>query len=180
MGACAHDAAPPPSTPVRAAPVAPDVAQWVHSERMRGPKTSNRGTAMALFRVPRQGPSAGTTVVPGSCALGLRSFLPTPAPVTSTVFAVDAEGALLRHVAERWTAVAAREPLPPLELLLGFTAATSPLELLAKGPGFDDYWLLTVADAEVSSVDPVDPARLPQFADRSSFRRHYDTRQCLA
>ncbi len=154
-----------------------DLERWVAGEPMRGPKTRNRGAAMALLQIPRRGDVEHGTPVSGSCGLDLRSVLPVP-PGPAAVFGVDSNGALHRHADARWESITADFPLPVLGRLLGYDAPTSPVELLAVGL-HEQLWSLTIADTVLVDAHLVDPAADARLVDRATFRRHFDTRQCL-
>ncbi|MEM9454252.1 MAG: hypothetical protein AAGF11_08745 [Myxococcota bacterium] len=68
--------------------------------------------------------------------------------------------------------------VPPVGVLLGFEAATSPLVMLVEQKEQNTLWSLTVVGAEITDVARL-PARRPTFADRQSFLEQYDVGRCV-
>jgi hypothetical protein len=195
--ACYRDPAPQPPLPPEATPEVPDVTEWFLGERVRGPKTSNRGIALGLLTIeatpdsknaktsthatppaiPTSQPTAEQkaegTLRPGSCAPGLVSFLPEPGRPNMWL-GVDDSGQLLRYFAERWSPVRSKVPLPRLVALLGFDGPS--LLVVASHHHGEQLALLTFSGKVVTNHQIVDPASL---GDRQAVLQRYRGGRCL-
>lgn len=171
--------APPPAPPPDPPSVA-EVVEWLVGEQLRGPKTSNRGTNVGIVTIPLAlGYVPPDTLVPGSCAPELVSFIPVPG-TAGEYLAVDAAGQLFRLAGGEWSAVQSEVELRPIAKLLGFQITTDPSraarELLVyeKDDGAQ-LWQLTLVGGVVVGRSTVD---LATFTKRAAALERFDSRRC--
>jgi len=167
------------------------VIGWVREIR-RDVQLGPNKSSVALFLVParreRAKGVAPSCLEPKAKPTDLIKIL--PAPGFESIFANDSEGRLLRLERRAWVWVEVPLPrgTPPIEALLGFPLATSPLELVVAVRSHDqsELWTLVLANEEVTQAGPTDTSGL-EYVDAVAFLRGHhtpwcreDDRDCLA
>lgn len=169
---------PSSTAPSAKAPHIAEVIEWLAGERVRGTRDPNRDTPFGILTYHvATAESAKPPRRPETCHPGLVGFIPTPER-TGVWFGVDLSGALLRYAGAGWSPVSTEVAIPPIDALLAFEAATSPLELLVVvGEGRSQRIVrLTIADDRVIATEAVD---LRIFSDERAALQRFDSGRCV-
>ncbi len=169
---------PPSSSPPTANFTAAEIIEWLLGERVRGPKTSNRGNSVGIVSYDLSGAEPTTTVVPNSCAPDLLQII-SARERAGTRFALDQSGGLFRLTDSGWWPVSSPTPLPLLDGLLGFRNNPSSLELLVHTPGEQHELTLLTFDGDDVAIVVVEPVDLATFHNRGETLQRFDSGRCL-
>lgn len=155
-----------------------NIVTWVVGERERTVRTDPRGVSLGLLLVEPVLQAAPTTKpLPESCARELQALHPAPG-MPGTVFLAGADRTLWRYAEGRLVELSLDTYVPPIVHILGFRAATSPLEMLVEERNREQLWSLTIADDRVVHSKPVSDD--PSFIDHDDFFKAYDVGRCRA
>lgn len=181
LAACPqHGPTTPPTPPPPARLTAQDVTELVRDipKDIRSPRA--RSDVMLFKLRPRPARPEGP---PEPCnepltdPATIRTILPTPD--FGELFASGSNGSLLRRVERAWEPVPLPGGTPPIVALVGFVAATSPLELVVDvGDDRAELWTLTLEGTTVSRAGPTDMSG-PEYLGEIAFLRGHDTPRCL-
>ncbi len=170
---------PPASTPASAT----EIMRWVRTPRRDIPLGSRAGD-VSLFVIPRTARGAARSPVPDPpCPEPVTEpaniVTLIPAPGSTELFASDDAGSLLRREGRVWTVVPLPVGTPPIESLLGFVKAASPLELVVgvRTGHESELWTLTMAGPTVVGAGPTIMDG-PEYASAVEFFRAHDTPVC--
>ena len=163
---------------------ATEIMRWVRKPRRDIPLGPRAGD-VSLFVIPRLERAGSTAAAAAAASCPEPITEPAnivtliPAPGVAELFASDDDGSLLRREGRTWTAVPLPEGTPPIESLLGFVKAASPLELVVgvRTGHESELWTLIVAGPAVVEAGPT-ILDGPEYASAVEFFRAHDTPVC--
>ncbi|MEM9455717.1 MAG: hypothetical protein AAGF11_16160 [Myxococcota bacterium] len=157
---------------------AAEVTSWVR-EIKRDIHPGPRASSVSLFVIPRDGRAAERPPCLESMIQPASIETIIPSPDYQELYASDIDGRLLRRRESTWIPVPSPPQIPPIQALLGFVRARSPLELVV---GVDtgeqsDLWTLVLAAGQVNSAGPTD-LDAPPYTDAIQFLQAHHTPSC--